>query len=279
MDSSNIQNPYNKLLDSLIFYGNSRLESASLKYRVHWKKKVLFLLMGAIQSYTESINRLIQPPNIYDKPAESLLRSLMETMINLDYIYCCSTQENAIIFLNKSIKDKIDFAKKYKKFTEDHPSWNIKFGKIQNSSDWDLFIGEQEKDLLKIEKHFKKQFKNLPDLRGRAISIDNFLSAKNKLNKKNSIEFYYLNFYQYFSQVTHLTSPGLERFFNIDDTGKTRINIDGKPDSVEYLSTVTSAIYLSALNFFLTQFKLKDKNDKDKIVEFRKTIKSLSKSK
>lgn len=258
---------YNKTANFL-FYEN--------KYRL--KKNLLYLMMAATQSYSEAILKLMDNGNnssVYDKAAEVLYRSLVENFINLNFIYFSKTQKNALVFLAYSIHDRNDFANKFKRLMLKYPQWNLEFGNIKKPQDWDKFIDDNNNLIESGEKKYKITLpKKIPDLRTRAITYDNNLAAKGKLKKNNSLESYYVTYYKFFSQIAHLTMPGLERFYEIDSTGKRTLDIDGKPDSIDRLLSITYQIYFVFLNFFLKEFRLYNKYE---FIKFNKFSKSMSK--
>lgn len=256
---------------ALLVYGDSKLRATELNYKkLRSKKQVLYFMMGAIQSYTESIFRLVQPPNIYDKAAEVLMRPLIETLINLNYVYASRTQQNALSFMIYSTKDQIAFAKRHKKFMQQHASWNLEFGHIKTPEDWDKFLSNKKKEIKLYERYFKKSFSNkFPSIRKRAEMADNYLRSKGKLTEKKSLEKYYVLYYQYFSQIAHLTMPGLERFMSYDENNRLRMDLDGKPNDIDRVVSVTYIIYFVILRFFLKEYKI---FNKDEFEQFSKKI-------
>lgn len=244
------------------------------KYRL--KKNLLYLMMAATQSYSEAILKLMDNGNntsIYDKAAEVLYRALVENFINLNFIYFSKSQKNALIFLAYSIHDKNDFADKFKKLMLKYPQWNLEFGNIKNPQDWDKFIDDNNKLIKSGEKKYKITLpKKIPDLRTRAVTYDNYLITRGKLKKNNSLESYYVTYYKFFSQIAHLTMPGLERFYEIDSAGRRTLDIDGKPDSIDRILSITYQLYFVFLNFFLKEFKLYNKHEFSKFNRFSKSI-------
>lgn len=265
-----------KNYQQIIAYGNQKMKAVELRrVKVRLKKQVLYFMMCAAQSYSESILRLVSLPTIYDKAAEVLMRSLVELYINLNYIYTGRNQKNALIFIVDSINERIDFAQKYKKFMEKHPTWKIPFGKITKPDDWDAFIQDKKREIANGEKHFKiKLPKKLPDIRARAIIFDGNLALRNKLTKKKSLEYYYVAYYKYFSQIAHLTMPGLERFFTETENGLF-LNIDGKPEDLDRVVTISYQFYFVILRFFLKQFRAYNKQE---FAQFETFSKSMAKT-
>ncbi len=276
MNLTNYQKELLKIFQEVLHYGYSKMSMIPLDYtKTRQKRVLLYLIMGATQSYSESILELITPPNVYDKAAEVLFRSLIENQINLDFIFAGRSQRNAKIFLLHSLDDTIDFAQKYKKFMSKYPSWNLEFASIKTIADWDKFIATKEKDAIRLKKKNNIPINMvIPDLRSRAVEADSHLNSLKRLKKNSSLEFQYVNFYKFFSQITHLTMPGLERFFQKNKDGSSTLVIDGSQDDFERIGTVSFAVYCSILRFFLIHYKAYNHLEFKKYKDF---IKSISK--
>lgn len=272
-----------ELLDNfreILTYGYAKVAAFPFyerKYRL--RKNLLYLMMAATQSYAEAILKLMDNKNnvsVYDKAAEVIYRSLVENFINFHYVYFSKTQRNALIFLAYSIHDKNDFAEKFKGLMLKYPQWSLEFGSIKKPQDWNKFIKDNN-DLIKSgEKKYRITLpKKIPDLRARAQAYDTNLKNKGKLEKSNSLESYYVTYYKFFSQIAHLTMPGLERFYEIDSTGKRSLDIDGKPDSIDRLVSINYQIYFVFLNFTLKKFNLYNKEEFKKFNKLSKSLKPL----
>lgn len=264
-----------KQFKDLLIYGYSKMQVIDLNWKkTRLKKKILYLIMGAAQSYSESILKLVTPfshsSSVFDKAAEVLIRSLAETLININYIYSVRSEKRARIFVAHSTKDKLDFAVKYKKFMNKYPSWKLAFADKKTTSDWDNFISKKKKELKQVEKKYG-QITNMPKIRNCAELADKYLNKTGKLNKKNSLESFYVNYYKFFSQMAHLTFPGLERFLNIEIMS---IEIDGKPEDMERIILIAYQIYFVLLVFFMKKFDFYSISEFEK---FKKISKSLLK--
>lgn len=242
--------------------------------KIRKRKNVLFLIMAVTQSYSEGILKLVNADAVFDKAAEVLFRSIVEGYINLNYIYSGRTEYNALVFIVDSILDRIDFAIKYKKFMARYPNWKYSFGNITDIKGWDNFITKESDEIKAIERKYKVKFpKKLPDIRVRAIEIDEYRKKKKgKITKKTSLEFYYVQYYKFFSQICHLTMPGLERFLIRDQNGQERVHIDGSPEDLDRILSMTYQIYYVMLRFTLKQFHVFNKQD---FVRFDQYSKSL----
>ncbi len=269
----NLVNQFGEILK----FGSTLLSSTELNFtKVRFKKQLLFLVLCAAQSYSESIFKLLRNEPYFDKASEVLFRSLVETFININYIYSGRTQRNAFIFIIDSVQEQIDFAEKHRSFWNKYPKWNLTFGHIKSPSDWDQFINEKEVEIQKISKRYKYKIpKQIPDIRGRAIIFDEHLKKKKNLSERKSLEKYYVLYYKFFSQIAHLNSSGLNRFFVTDANGQQRLMTDGSPDEVERIVSITYQIYFVLLRFFAKEYKLYKKED---FLQFEKFSKSMLKS-
>ncbi len=274
MNLTEYQKELLKIFQEVLRYGYSKMSTIPMdRTKIRQKKFLLYLIMGATHSYSESILKLIAPPNVYDKAAEVLFRALIETQINLDYIFAGSSQKNAKVFLLHSLIDDIDFADKYKKFISKYPSWSFDFGGMKTVQDWQTFIDAKEKNVLRIKKKNKIPVRMvIPDLRSRAIEADNYLHSLNRLKQDSSLEFQYVNYYKFFSQISHLTMPGLERFFHKNPDGSRKLVIDGSTDDFERIGTVTFAVYSNILRYFLIHYKAYNRLEFKKYMDFIKAV-------
>jgi hypothetical protein len=283
MELNEVQKNILKNLREILNYGNSKLSSTYMDYRkLRFKKQILFLMMGAVQSYSEAILKLLdpeptynKPSPIYDKAAEVLFRSLSETLINLNYIYGDRTQTKAAIFLIHSLEDRIDFAEKFKHLKEKHKNWNLVFGDIKTPEEWESFISKRNDELKFIEKRLNKKLKDrFPDLRPRAEQADSYLKKKGKLTERKSLEVNYVYYYKYFSQLAHLTMPGLESFFSTDDQGNEMYSLDGNGDDIERVAEITYVAYFVILKFFMQEYKIYNSSE---FMKFKKIVRDIGK--
>lgn len=221
----------------LLEFGYSVLESVQLHPdKVRLKKKILYMMMGAVQSYSEAIYKLVCSSPIFDEATEVILRSLIEASINVDYIYSKRDESRARIFVVHSLRDRIEFAEKFKSFKEKYPDWKLAFDGFEELTDWEEFISNKEKEVKKIEKMYNQSFPSkFPSVRNRAICADNYLRRQGELVENRSQEALYVKYYKFFSHVAHLTFPGLERFFDRHDSA---VTIDGKLEDMERVASV-----------------------------------------
>jgi hypothetical protein len=259
----------------ILAYGDKKLRSVLFyekKYRL--KKKILFLMMAGHQCFSEAILRLMEKEPIYDKPAESLFRTLAENYINLQFIYSERSQKHALIFIIVSHQEQNDFAKKFKELMKKYPSWDLEFANFKKPQDWDSFIDKNEKLIISGERKWKfKVPARFYNLQSRAQIVDNYLTERKKLKKSNSMESYYVHYYRFFSQISHLTMPGLERFLIKHPSGREQIIVDGDNESINRVIAIAYQIYYVVLRFVLKEFKIFDKSEFNKFDQYSKNLK------
>lgn len=267
-------------LNEILLYGERKLLELKLS-PIKPKKYILLGTMGAVQSYTTAILRLMSSELILDKAAQVIFRSLIESYINLNYIFSDKTNSNAIKFISESEREKIDFAKKHKNLWLRYPKWKLEFGNIKSAGEWDQFILDKEKIIYFLEKKYKLQSSKLVSLLDRAISFDTQYKTNKKVPievskrrlQRKSMEKYYLLFYKYFSQLAHLTMPGLERFIKFDfENSIILLEIYGKRSEINSIVSVTYIIYMTILAHFLKQFKMYDAQEFEKFKNLTKKI-------
>ncbi len=290
MELSDKQKTLLQNFKELLIYGNNEFAKVGLKQkRTSLKKRLLFFMMGATQSYAESILKIITPvtehPAIYDKPALVLLRSLTENLININYIHACKTQANAARYWIDFLQQTVKFGGNYKALMEkypkaQYPDWDLTFGyggrdkrNINKPTDWDKFMRKLERQINSLQKRYKLPTKSqLPNIKDRCIECDNYLKAKGKLNQGNCLEKLYVTYYPYFSQITHLTAPGLNTFIKSLPDGSIRADVDAPADEIETIIPVTYPLYFGILRFFLQRFDIYDGKTAQKFRLLSKTM-------
>src|SRR3990167_5578986 len=241
----------------LITYGYKMLSSVSLDLKkVRVRKKVLYFMMGAVQSYAESILKLMSSEPAYEKPGESLLRSQLEIWLNLRFIYSSRSEDKARLFMSDLVMESLTYAKKHKTLWEKYPLWDMEFGTIKKSSDWEKFISDNVDLLKKYRKEYKdKHVTKLPNLYDRTLAIDSHLKKIGTFSEKNSAEKFYTLFYPYFSQSTHANMSGLQRYMRgTIASPEPFLDVDSKPEDAERILSVSYQGYFAVLHFFLQVF-------------------------
>ncbi|MDP3974049.1 MAG: DUF5677 domain-containing protein [Candidatus Daviesbacteria bacterium] len=241
----------------LITYGYQKMSSVHLDFKkVRVRKRVLYFMMGAMQSYSESILKHLGTEPVYEKPGESLLRSQLEIWLNMRFIYSSRSEDKARLFLSDLVMESITYAKKHKTLWERYPAWDMVFGTMKKPTDWDKFISDNTDLLKKYRKEYKdKHVTKLPNLYDRTLAIDKHLKKIGTFSEKNSAEKYYTLFYPYFSQSTHANMSGLQRYMRgTAASPEPFIDVDSKPEDAERILLVSYQGYFSVLHFFLQVF-------------------------
>lgn len=241
----------------LVSYGFKKLSAIPLNFKkVRVRKRVLYFMMGATQSYSESILKLMSTEPVYEKPGESLLRSQLEIWLNIRFIYSSRSEDKARLFLSDLVMASVTFANKHKALWTKYPKWNLEFGTIKKHKDWDKFIADNTSLLIKYRKQYKdKHVTKLPNLYDRTLAIDKHLKKVGTLSESTSAEKYYTLFYPYFSQSTHANMSGLLRYMRGTAIApEPFIDIDSKPEDAERILIISYHAYLDILHFFLQVF-------------------------
>ena len=267
-------------LASLMVYGHNQLAKAELKRkRTTIRKKMLFFMFGATQSYVESILKIISPTkshtSIYVNSGLVLFRSITENLINIGWIYACNSQKNAAIFHIDWLQSTLKYSNRYKELMikynkTKYPTWDLTFGDKQKADDWDKYIAVLKKDISKWQRRYGLTANShLPPIEQRCMQHDDYLKAKGKLNQGNCLEKLYVTYYPYFSGIAHLTAQGLDTF---RDRPTDSPSIDSHPKEIKVLVPITYTVYFALLEMFLKQFGVYDKVG---MKEYRKVAKSM----
>jgi hypothetical protein len=262
---------YHELID----YGYKMMSSVSLDFKkVRVRKRVLYFMMGATQSYAESILKLMSSEPVYEKPGESLLRSQLEICLNIRFIYSSRSEDKSRLFLSDLVMELVTFARKHKTLWEKYPKWNLEFGTIKKLDDWNKFISDNTDLLKKYRKEYKdKQVMKLPSLYDRTIAIDKHLEKIGTLSENTSAEKYYTLFYPYFSQSTHANMSGLQRYMRgTTASPEPFIDIDSKPEDAERVLAISYMSYFDVLHFFLQVFNAYKENEYKRFKQYAKEM-------
>lgn len=241
----------------LLNYGFKKMSTIQLDFKkIRVRKRVLYFMMCAMQSYSESILKLMGTEPVYEKPGESLLRSQFEVWFNMRFIYSSRSEDKARLFLSDLVMESIAYAKKHKTLWEKYPAWNMEFGTMKQPRDWDKFISNNVDLLKKYRKGYKdKHVTKLPNLYDRTLAIDSHLKKIGKFSENNSAEKFYTLFYPYFSQSTHANMSGLQRYMRgTAASPEPFLDVDSKPEDAERILSVSYHGYFAILQFFLKVF-------------------------
>ncbi|MFH1827106.1 MAG: DUF5677 domain-containing protein [bacterium] len=261
---------------ALISYGYQKMSQVKLDLdKVRVRKRVLYFMMGAMQSYSESILKLMGSEPVYEKPGESLLRSQLEIWLNMRFIYSSRSEDKARLFLSDLIMESIAYANRHKKLWKKYSLWDMEFGTIKSVSDWDKFISDNVNLLKKYRKKYKdKHVLKLPDLYSRVLAIDKHLKKIGTLSENNSAEKFYTLFYPYFSQSTHSNMSGLQRYLR--GTSKNLepfLDVDSKPEDAERILFISYQGYFDVLRFVLKVFNIYSPLEYDPYNKYSKRLK------
>lgn len=259
----------------LITYGYSKMSAVPLDFKkVRVRKRVLYFMMGATQSFAESILKLMSSEPVYEKPGESLLRSQLEIWLNIRFIYSSRSEDKARLFFSDLVMASITYAKRHKALWEKYPSWNLEFGTIKKPEDWDDFISDNADLLKKHCKEYKdKHVAKLPDLYARTLAIDKHLKKLGTLSENTSAEKYYTLYYPYFSQSTHANMSGLIRYMRgTVAVPEPFIDIDSKPEDAERILVISYQAYFDVLHFFLQVFGAYDSAEYKRFKQYSKKM-------
>ncbi|OGE32716.1 hypothetical protein A3J19_03565 [Candidatus Daviesbacteria bacterium RIFCSPLOWO2_02_FULL_41_8] len=259
----------------LITYGYQKMSGIQLDFKkVRVRKRVLYFMMGAMQSFSESILKLMGTEPVYEKPGESFLRSQLEIWLNMRFIYSSRSEDKARLFLSDLVMESLTYAKKHKTLWEKYPLWDMEFGTIKKSSDWEKFISDNVDLLKKYRKEYKdKHVTKLPNLYDRTLAIDSHLKKIGTFSEKNSAEKFYTLFYPYFSQSTHANMSGLQRYMRgTIASPEPFLDVDSKPEDAERILSVSYQGYFAVLHFFLQVFNAYSPSEYDRFKQYSKGL-------
>lgn len=262
-------------LQKLLDFGYLKVSKGNFDLkRMRSRKSLLFMMTGVVQSYSGSILSLLK--NGQTNGAEVLLRPIVETFINLNYIFIFRSERNALRFIFDDEYDRRKLGNKIKKFLENHSSYKTNFDHMETPADWEKYIKERNKALKKLntinKRKYHEELKELPSLYDRAVAVDkDTLTRTGKL--KNSLEWWYITMYWLFSGITHVTPRGMNSFIKKEDNGGYTFITDGKLESVERIAVTTFSLYYQFLRLMAKQFKLFPLSELTPFKEFFRNIK------
>lgn len=260
-------------LNEILEFGFDVISSNTFKMDMKPKKSILLSMMGAVHSYASGILCLLREART--DAAEVLLRSLVESFINLNYVYLDRKQQNAIKFLMSDEYDRKALGKRIANYLKNNPDTKSESKELIDITQWKLFLKERQKSIDELIDKYPYAEKQLPGLRQRAVIVDNFNKKILKGKQLLKLEWWYLMIYWLLSTITHLTPRGLNAFFYKDAYGKDVVNVSGKPNNIQRVGVTTFIIYYSFLRLFAIKFNL---FKLDRISKFRFRIKYYSRN-
>jgi len=261
-------------LENFLNFGYSKISSGNFTLEMRSRKTILFMMTGVIQSYSGSVVTLLK--NAQTNGAEVLLRPMVETFINLNYIFTGKSEENTLRFIADDEYDRRKLGNKVKGFLEKYPGYKTNFDHMDTPADGAIYIKERNKTLKKINtvyaRRYDKQLKELPSLLDMAIAVDKDIKTRTgKL--KNSLEWWYITIYWLFSSLTHQTPRGLNSFIKKETVGYTFIT-DGNLDAVERIAVTAFSLYYEFLRLMAKQFRLFPLKE---LIPYRNVIREVKK--
>lgn len=231
-----------KELEELLEFGFTKISGIEVHLlKMRLKKGLVYFMTGAVHSYSDAILRLIREGKT--AAANVILRSLIESYINLNYILLGRSELNALRFIIEDSVNRRKLGKDIKSFLEKNPSFETSMGRVMDDPKaWDRFIKERQDEIDFVKRKRKlKRLRNLPDLKQRAIEVD-------KVVGKPTLEWWYLTIYWLFSHYSHLKARGLNAFLvKRRDASGYLFNLNGNLEDIEKIVVTTYAIYISFL--------------------------------
>lgn len=251
-------------LDNLLSFGNALVTSKRVNQgKIRAKKILLFSMFGIVQRISDGILCLLRQSRIGS--AEILLRTILETYINLRYIYAVNNQKNAIKFLLEDTYENIEYGNRMIDFIKHCEENDINIKGMLSDHNWQGFLDIKNDELVYLRKKYKRYGnKRLPDLRERASIVDREFKKQKGFYSSNSLEWWYLQLYPYFSDLIHANARGLNNLYEKDENGEYFIDITGEKklnDGLIRISVTTYILYLDFLEIYVSQFGIKKPKD------------------
>lgn len=247
-----------KLLD----FGEDCLNAQKLNVmKMKGARKTVFPMIIAAHNYSAGIYALCEANRTH--PCFPLLRSLLENLINIKFLYCSPRCHHHIIFLIGLLEKKKQFdetLKYFKKFPGHEI--NLNFSGAGISKALEKLKAEEDKTRLKIDESQEKYVKSLLY---RAIYVDEHNQTKNQ--KSESLEWLYIYLFRTLCSSTHLNSLEFKNYFAQED-GEIIMLLNGNPSDTGIVLDLLHYLYKETLDTFLKIFKNKLKN---KFREFKKS--------
>lgn len=221
-------------------------------------RKTVFPMIVAAHNYSEGVFVLCKANRTH--PCFTLLRSLLENLINIKFLYCSPRKHFNIIFLNglvekkKQFNDTLDYFKKFPQYKK-----NLNFTDADVLKALDKLEIEEDNIRRKVDKSQEKFVKYLYD---RAAYVDEHNQKKNQ--KSESLEWLYIHLFRTLSSSTHLNFLEFKNYFTQKDD-EIVVFLSGNPDDTGDVLNLLHYLYKETLGTFLKIFKSPLKN---KLKEF-----------
>lgn len=219
--------------------------------KMRGSRKIVFPMIIAAHNYSEAIFVLCKANRTH--PCFSLLRSLLENLININFLYCSPKKHHHIILLNGLVEKKKQLDDVVKYLTK-HPQ----FCERQNLSDVIKALDDVLKKEKKVKTKLKKHQENLiKSVYARARYVDEYNQLKNQ--KSESLEWLYIYIHRTLSSSTHINFLDFKNYFKFENS-ETVVFLSGNPDDTEAVLDLLNYLYKEALETFLKIFKSPLKN-------------------
>jgi len=239
----------NKLKD-LLEFGDKSFRNLKVDWmRIKRRKKTLLRMATAIHAHTDSGHKLLLSGNIHS--SEVLLRPILETLINAEYILCGRNNETLNRFLTMSNTALIKKMETMLKFIASNPDTKVSLSNVQLA---EVIKGRKDENK-EFAKQFNYKFVNAEiGVVDRVIRID---TEYKRLKKPQGFSRYwrYLTEYTLLSDKMHLSNHGL-RYFMKESPTQVDLVFGGNADNVGNLVDAFYVHYTEMLRIMSSQLKL-----------------------
>lgn len=241
-------------LKTILDFGTIQIIKVDPRKKFRPRKRLLYTFMVSTHNYAEGIHCLLKEART--QSSEVLLRSLIESTINLAFVFIGRNESHAVRFLLEDEHDRKALGSKLSRFLNKYPYLINTNNDMFNPTHWTTFMNNRDIEINKISRKYRYSLGRLPDLRQRAVSVDSW--EENKIGKSLPVrlEWVYLTMYWLFSLSTHLVARAENSFFDIDTSGNVTIDLSGRPEDVAKVSMTAYSIYYNALRIYGTKFGL-----------------------
>ncbi len=211
MKLSEKQERWIKQLEKLWNFFDARLNSNSLKSP---ELRLQILLTQSVAAHRLIIGFLAQLRGGSNDNFESKLRTLMEIVINTHYILGDDTEGRASSYVLNGATSRVNALKKIIELLEQDKA--NAWAAIHSTESYKELMKEKQQELFDLKACFGVENFSWPNIEQRA--------------KAQGLEELYATIFWYFSEDTHMTSPGLDRFLSNVECGiafSTNLDLSG----------------------------------------------------
>lgn len=239
-----------KNLAKLLDFGAECFQQQKINVdKLRGARKILFPMIVAAQSYTESIYSLCKEDRT--PVCLGILRSLSENLIKAKFLYCHPLKHCHVIFLN-GVKEKRKQQNHALKFLTTNPEYLTQPLTIKDLlAALNRVKAQEKRTQLKIDNYSLDAVSD--DILEMAKYVDKH--NKNKNRKSYSLEWIYISLFRHLSSATHINFLHFEEFFKIEGD-EIVVLLSGNPDDVEGIVLLATYLYKEMLGMFLRVFKI-----------------------